>query len=235
MAAPTALKCPSCSSPFEESAFDLDHGLVRCSYCGTLTTLPSAIKRPPGLQERGPLALPTRMAIEPTPHGVRLVRKWFSPVVFFLIPFCVIWDGFLIVWYATAFSTGAPLAMTLFPLIHVAVGVGLTYFTVAMLINKTHISVERGEVIISHTPLPWFGYRRIPGVMIDQIYAKIHITHGKNGPSTDYQLWLVNTAGKHEKLHANSLTQDQALYIEQQLEKALGIKDRAIAGELPRM
>jgi hypothetical protein len=235
MPAPTALKCPSCSSPFEESAFDLDHGLVRCQYCGTLTTLPSTVRRPQGLIERGPLALPKQMSIEPTAHGMRLVRKWFSPVVFFLIPFCVVWNGFLIFWYVAAFSTGAPMVATLFPLIHVAVGVGLAYFTLALLINRTEIAVERGEVVITHAPLPWFGYRRIPGVMIDQIYAKVHITHGKNGPSTDYQLWLVNTSGKHEKLHANNLSQEQALYIEQQLEKALGIKDRAISGELPRM
>lgn len=235
MPTPTALKCPSCSSPLEESSFDLDQGLVRCAYCGTLTTLPSSIQRPPGFQERGPLALPDRISLESTPYGIRLVRRWFSPVVFFLIPFCLFWDGFLIFWYVMSFSTGAPLVFNLFPLIHVAVGVGLTYFTLATLINKTHIAVERGEVVITHEPLPWFGYRRIPGMMIDQIYAKVHITQGKNGPSTDYQLWLVNTAGKHEKLHANQLTQEQALYIEQQLEKALGIKDRAVAGELPRM
>ena len=122
----------------------------------------------------------------------------------------------------------------LFPLIHVTIGVGITYWTVASMINKTYLSIERGELIITHGPLPWFGYRRIPGIMMDQIYAKSHVTHGKNGPHTDYQLWHFNNTGRHEKLHANNLTMDQVHYFEQQIELALGIKDRAIPGELPR-
>jgi hypothetical protein len=47
-------------------------------------------------------------------------------------------------------------------------------------------------------------------------------------------VFRVNTTGRHEKLHANNLTSDQALYLEQQIEQALRIKDRAIPGELPR-
>ncbi len=228
-----ALQCPSCSSPLPREAIDSAQGHVKCAYCGALMLLPSAA-RPAAFRERPPVPLPQRMELLATPHGIEITRRWFSYAVLFLVPFCLIWDGFLIVWYATAFATGAPLMAKVFPLIHVAVGAGLTYWTLACFINKTHIRVERGEVVITHGPLPWFGYRRVPGVMIDQIYGKSHVTHGKNGPSTDYQLWLVNTTGRHEKLHANSLTTDQVLYLEQQLEKALGIQDRAIPGELPR-
>lgn len=234
MSTPVALQCPSCSSPIPAEALDQEQGHVKCGYCGALMLLPRSASRPQGFRERAPLELPPGMALTRTPYGVEITRRWFSPVVLFLIPFCLVWDGFLFVWYAAAFKTGAPTMAILFPLLHVAAGVGITYWTLACLFNKTRLLVERGELVITHGPLPWFGYRRIPGVMMDQIYAKSHVTHGKNGPSTDYQLWHVNSAGRHEKLHANSLTADQALYIEQQLELALGIKDRAIPGELPR-
>lgn len=234
MAAPLALQCPSCSSPLREDSFDQEHGRVKCAYCGALMLMPARANQPAAFRERPPAPLPQRMELQATPHGIVITRQWFTYAVLFLVPFCLFWDGFLIVWYATAFKTGAPAVAKLFPLIHVAVGVGLTYFTLACFLNRTRISVERGEIVITHGPLPWFGYRRVPGVMIDQIYAKSHVTHGKNGPRTDYQLWFVNTQGRHEKLHANNLTSEQALYLEQQLEKALGIQDRAVPGELPR-
>lgn len=234
MAEPKALQCPSCASPLREEAFDRDQGHVKCAYCGALMLIPVAGNRPAAFRERPPVPLPDRMELRHTPHGIEITQRWFHVVVLFLIPFCLVWDGFLVFWYTNALRSGAPLAAALFPLVHVAVGVGLTYYTVACLVNKTRLTVERGEVVITHGPLPWFGYRRVPGVMIDQLYAKSHVTHGKNGPRTDYQLCYVNTTGRHEKLHANHLTSDQALYLEQQLEKALGIQDRAVPGELPR-
>jgi hypothetical protein len=234
MSAPVALQCPSCSSPVQLQGLDRDSGHVKCSYCGALMVLPDAGPRPIAFQERPPLALPPGMELHRTPNGVQITRRWFTLVVLFLIPFCIVWDGFLIAWYTTAFKIGAPTIAKLFPIIHLAVGIGMTYWTIASILNKTYITIERGELIITHRPLPWFGYRRIPGIMIDQIYAKSHVTHGKNGPRTDYQLWYVNSSGRHEKLHANNLTADQALYLEQQIELALRIKDRAITGELPR-
>jgi hypothetical protein len=234
MTAPVALQCPSCSSPVPQEALDDEQGHLKCGYCGALMLLPRSASRPPAFLERPALALPPGMTVNHTPQGLQITRRWFSLAFLFLIPFCIVWDGFLVFWYANALKTGAPTAAMLLPLIHVTIGVGITYWTVASMINKTYLSIERGELIITHGPLPWFGYRRIPGIMMDQIYAKSHVTHGKNGPRTDYQLWHVNNTGRHEKLHANSLTMDQALYLEQQIELALGIKDRAIPGELPR-
>jgi len=234
MSEPVALQCPSCSSPLQLQGMDPDSGHIKCSYCGALMVLPGTGPRPAAFRERPPLPLPPRMELRLTPHGVQISRRWFSVAVLFLIPFCLIWDGFLVVWYAMAFKGGAPVLFMVVPLIHVSIGLGLSYWTLASLINKTFISIERGELVITHSPLPWFGYRRIPGIMIDQIYAKCHVTHGKNGPRTDYQLWHVNSTGRHEKLHANNLTSDQALYLEQQIELALRIKDRGIPGELPR-
>ena len=234
MNAPQALQCPSCASPLPADALESTEEFITCSYCGSLTTLPGRRRTTP-FQERPPQALPAGMEIHPSPHGLVLTRRWFSWVVVILIPFCLVWNGFLLTWYRIATSTNAPTAALWFPILHVGVGVFMLYYTLALLVNRTRVSVERGELVITHGPLPWFGYRRVPGVLIDQLYCKAHVIHGKNGPRTDYQLWMVNTQGKHEKLHAHSLSAEQAIYLEQQIEKALGIPDRGIPGELPRL
>lgn len=235
MALPLALQCPSCSSPLQKEAFNEDQGFVKCSYCGALMTLPTSSRSNlPAFRERPPVPLPSGMNLEKGVHGIVLTRRWFTAVVLFLIPFCLLWNGILVGWYVMAFQANTPILFKLFPLIHVAVGVGLTYFTLATLINKTRITVDRGEVTITHGPLPWFGYKKVPGLLIDQIFAKSHVSHGKNGPVVDYQVWLHRSDGRQEKFISSQLTADQALFLEQQLEMALGIEDRAMPGELPR-
>src|SRR5690606_6273323 len=133
MATPHALQCPSCSSPLREDSFDAETGRVKCAYCGALMLMPAGASRPAAFRERPPVPLPRRMELRATPHGIEITRQWFSHAVLFLIPFCLFWDGFLLVWYAAAFKTGAPAAAKLFPLIHVAVGAGITYYTLACL------------------------------------------------------------------------------------------------------
>src|SRR5262245_20949634 len=56
-----------------------------------------------------------------SPSGELLIRRtWRSPTAYFMILFCAFWDGFLINWYRTP---GLPLTHTVFPLLHVGVGV----------------------------------------------------------------------------------------------------------------
>jgi len=58
-------------------------------------------------------------------------------------------------WYYIGFATGAPLLMFLFPLLHVAVGIGTMYSALTKLINKTIIDVYFGQLNIVHKPIPW--------------------------------------------------------------------------------
>ena len=44
-------------------------------------------------------------------------------------------------WYGIAFAADTPLIAKLFPLLHVAMGIGLTYFTLAGLVNRTTVEV----------------------------------------------------------------------------------------------
>ncbi|MCA9050430.1 MAG: hypothetical protein KDA89_16955, partial [Planctomycetaceae bacterium] len=49
--------------------------------------------------------------------------------------------------------------MVLFPIGHVAVGVCLTYYTLAGLLNKTEILITSDAVYVRHRPIPWRGNR----------------------------------------------------------------------------
>lgn len=236
---PTALKCPSCASPLSAENFDREHGFIKCGYCHALMTLPKAGSESGGGSEaafrpRGEVPLPQGMRIEQTAHGMAILRRWFTPAILFLVFFCIAWDGFLVFWYSVAFSMNGPWIMKVFPIAHVAIGVGLTYFTIASLFNTTRIEVGRGELTIAHGPVPWKGGKRIPSSDIDQLYCKEKISRGKHGYSYTYSVWAAMKDGSSAKVIANNMETDQALFIEQQLERTLGIRDRAVPGELAR-
>jgi hypothetical protein len=177
--------------------------------------------------------MPPGIVWEQTPDGLSVVRRWFSPTVFFLIPFCIAWDAFLVFWYSMAFKTGAPWIAKVFPVAHVAVGIGLTYFVFVLLFNRTRIRADRRQLSIRSGPV-WPGTVEIPSSSIDQLYCKQRVSQGRNGPSVSHELWASLRDGTSRKLLANGLSDDQALYLEQRIEHALGITDRPMPGELPR-
>lgn len=234
MVEPVSLKCPNCAAILRMEDLDMNTGTIKCGYCHSLSRIPVSSLEQGGFHPRPEIPLPAGMQIQETMGGTMLSRRWFSPAVLFLIPFCIAWDSFLIFWYSMALSGKAPWIMAVFPIAHVAVGLGLTYYTLATLFNTTAIVAGRGNLGIQHGPLPWMGNVDLPTDNLNQLYCKEKINRGKNGPNYQYELWAATNDGGTRKLLGAGLTMEQALFIEQKLEHALGLKDRAMAGELPR-
>ena len=108
--------------------------------------------------------------------------KWYTAAAFFYLFFTVIWNVFLMFWYSMAFFSGAPIVFILFPLLHVAVGLYLTYYTACLFANKTNIEIDDDYLSIRHSPIPWWrGNVEIATTDINQLYVKETKTQGKNG------------------------------------------------------
>jgi hypothetical protein len=234
MITPVALRCPSCASPLQEAGLDLARGLAKCAHCGALMTLesPTALPAPAGARARARVPLPPRVMVLPTGDGVSIRLRWYKPQVLFLLCFCIFWDGFLVFWYAAALGGNAPIVAILFPLLHVSVGIGLTYFTLASLCNTTEVAVDSGKLQVRHRPLPWRGQRELERGDVTQLYCKQRTNNTRNGPSHSYELWAALKEGQSLKLLGAGLDSEQALFLEQELERALGLLDRQVPGEL---
>ena len=122
--------------------------------------------------------------------------------------------------------------MIFFPVLHVAVGVFLTYLTTAMFVNKTEIKVNSEKVMVYHGPLPWPGNKQISRFDIDQLYVEEKVHRGKHGLRYTYQVHVVNKEGNKTTLVSHLQKREQACFIEQQIELFLGIKDRPMQGEI---
>jgi len=160
--------------------------------------------------------------------------KWFSPIAYFYLFFTIAWNTFLVFWYSMALGAGAfSILFLLFPLIHVAVGLGLIYFTTCQFLNKTNIIIDDNYLTIRHSPVPWWrGNVEIPTENINQLYVKEDKSQSKNGTTYSYSLRAkLNDNTDKEILAVTGVEDTQMLEIEENLERFMGINDRPVKGE----
>jgi len=183
------------------------------------------------MAEKMDLGLPDKLELHYRGSGFEIVRKWLGWQTVVLTCFAVFWDGFLFFWYSMALRSGMT-AMTLFPLIHVAVGIGITYTALAGWLNRTRISVDQGKIIVRHGPLPWLGNKDLDGSDVKQLYSKEKISRGRNSTSTTYEVHAITHGGKNVKVLSGLETSEQALYIEQEIERYFRIEDAPVRGQI---
>ena len=243
------LDCPSCGG---RTVFSADSEILICEYCDNRHTFrlpnpttgytPAASlgannasnSAPSSLQEgtRPLRPRPKEVTLQKQGDRLELSWRWFSWKYLPLVFFCVAWDSFLCFWYSMAFSTSAPWIMIVFPIAHVAVGVGLTYYTLAGFLNRSQVILDRNTFSVTHGPLPWMGNFQVPITQIDQLYCKEK--PGKNDSSTTYQLSVVLKDGRKKDLLSNLDSPEIGFYIEHQIENWLHIPDRPVRGEMPQ-
>ncbi len=156
-------------------------------------------------------------------------RSW-SPVHVFLAFFCTFWDGFLIFWYYLAFTEDGPLMMKVFPLLHVMVGVVLTYVVITSFLNRTIVHVSRDELVIRHGPLPWWGNRRLKVREIQQLYC--NRSSMEQNSQWIYQLSAIMRDGRKLKLLSGFTDPDEPRYLEKILEERMNIAPQPVSGEI---
>lgn len=179
------------------------------------------------------VGLPAKLERRRTAEGMEITRRWFGWQVVFMTAFAAFWDGFLVVWYMQAGKSG-DLMMVLFPLIHVGVGVGITYHAFIGWFNRTHIVFSPRKLTIAHRPFPWIGSLELNARTLKQLYSKERISRGRNGTSVTYEVHAVTKDGRSRRILGGLENSEQALYIEQEIESYLGIEDRPVRGEIGR-
>ena len=157
-------------------------------------------------------------------------RKWFSPALFFLIPFTMFWDGFMVMWFYISITQEIYI-MAAFGTLHGLVGLGLTYFVICSFVNATDITVDHQHVGVKIHPFPWPGSKQISTTNITQLYCDERVTRNKNGTSLSYSVKIIDQNGKSIKLVSGLRDPEEAKFIESKVEEILGIKNQTVAGE----
>jgi hypothetical protein len=238
--------CENCGSPIEVRPREL---VLVCRECGYEQRL-SGVETEPATQDRAsqePAPLPP--AIEPSgqplepiakpPSGLRIDddgyrlrirRRWFNFGYIPMLFFCIAWDSFLVFWYSMAFGDAqAPWIMIVFPIGHVAVGVGLTYFVLAGLLNTTTLTADRQKLAVRHRPIPWSGNLTIESQNLRQLYVKRD--SGKSKSGTGFALFALLQNQHEVRVWPGIETAAEGKYVEREVERHLGIAAERVKGE----
>lgn len=233
------VKCDKCREEVASSNIDLNRNIAKCDKCGEIFNcadqLDDIASYGLSTHSRSEIPLPQNVKIEHTLGGLLITRRWMEPALFGLLLFCIFWDGFMITWYTIAIVQ-KEWGMAAFGTLHALVGIGLTYGLVCGFVNRTEIHVTQGKLQIDHLPLPlpMFKTREVVTSQIAQLYTKRNISRGDDTTNISYALRMKTTDGKDVKLIEHLSEQDHGLYIEQQIERYLGISDTPVGGEVER-
>jgi hypothetical protein len=235
------LECRKCGAPIAAEDVHVELAIAKCASCHAVLDLASRQTveiaggdAVPERRSRAPVPLPTRFQVVDTSLGLSVTWRWIGLQHLFMVFFCVAWDGVLLVWYGAAISQ-QQVQMMLFGSLHAFVGVGITYATLAGLLNRTRVEVRAGVLSIRHSPLPWPGNRELHAREIDQLYCVERIRHSRNSTRVTYELNAIRRRdGRTVKLIGGLDDPQQALFLEQQIEEKLRIEDRPVGGELAR-
>jgi hypothetical protein len=193
-----------------------------------------------GTKPKPVVKLPKRFQVEQWGTDLVITRRWYAHSVWALLAFCIFWDGFLVVWYSAGIGMllkgrgefWPAVVMLLFPVLHVAVGLGLTYLVLCMFLNRTVVRLSHGELSVQHGPLPCGSSSRLMTADIQQLFCTEKRMRSKSGCNFTYDLKALKRDGTQAELVTGLEDLDHARFLEQQIEGHLKIRDERVPGEV---
>lgn len=239
-----SLVCSRCGADIHAEAVHVDLGIARCTACSNVMDL-----RQPRVEQslaQGPTraalarGIPEKFHVTDTPDALRIRWRWFQADHVFTLFFCFAWNTFLVFWYSNLWGGDGPVnwMVVLFPLVHVAVGVWLTYYTLTGFLNHTTVDVvttassmpgrayrdlERsGDAVLTvrHAPLPWRGNQRLSAASIRGFTTVEREVRRKQSSRWVYDVATLDADGRRHTL-VKGLARDEADYLAQSLAERL--------------
>lgn len=227
------LNCPDCGHVLGVAGIDTDHNRVVCSNCNHAFGLHYDSAK----NDIVPFHLaPMGMELFRLNHQMEIILNWSKSASSFtrrfMFLFSGLWNTILLPIAITMLVSGNAQALP-FLSIHLLVGLGTFLYALSTIINKTHITVNSQEIMVSSGPIkmPWKGKRRISTQDIEQLYVSRYTVGTENGaPRYAFGLYAITRKGSSIPLIKGMNFETQA-YLEKEFEKFLGITNRKVTGE----
>lgn len=155
----------------------------------------------------------------------RNTRRW----GFFLL-FTIVWNAILLPFIVMGIASGE-WRILLFASLHILVGVSFLMYTLGLMFNKTSIIVTSQGVDIKNGPIPIpFNPNRFMAVRdIEQLFVEEYVPSKTNGrPDYTYAVTALTTSAERQRLVGGFSQPGHALYLEQEMETFLNIKDKPV-------
>jgi hypothetical protein len=225
------MHCRTCKGLIEPIDLNVERGYATCPACGAMQSLAAPDVAPASVTlPRGWVGLPPGYELEELQRSARVRWRWRSwktakeASSLLTLPFLY-----------QMFFVPIPGASMFLPFIGV-LWVIVLYRVLCQLVNHSVLEVSRDELRVRHGPLPYARARTLPTRDIEQLFCAEQMDLRRGRRPLGY--FDVRVAMKDGQGVVDLVTRlpeaNQALYLEQLIERVLRIEDRAVAGEMVR-
>lgn len=170
------------------------------------------------------------LSVEYFDEYMHIQKKWRGLASVLFAVFAVIWmvgAYYLLILNGDEFLFLGDYIAVLLPTIYIVVLAGILYSVLGLWLNKTHIIVNRDEIIMKVRPIFWKSGLRIETTQINQIFVQKRDNNKQSyrGVLT-YEVSLLMKVGKPKNL-IDALDETTAKAIERRIEDYIGMKDKS--------
>lgn len=224
------LTCPNCNFFVAAKDINISKTIAKCENCNHVFNFEDNFDFREGRPE---MLIPEGMEVLNLRSELDIEVKWTKSIQPMMVVFTLVWNLFLLPFVIGGIMAGQA-QILLFAGAHIAVGLGLLYSIFAQLFNKTHITVTDRRIEINTKPFPIPGNRKIEldAEDLEQLFVSKYVSSTTNGvPNYAYALYAIRVSGSKIPL-IKGLNKDSQLYIEQEIERYLHIKDKPVHGSI---
>ena len=174
--------------------------------------------------------IPKKLQVLQDSGGPVITWRWLGGRTVFLTLFAAFWDGFTLVFFRSWLESGAVWWAYLFPLVFIAVGVGVTCSALAGWLNRTRVRVAQDALTVTTRPLPFFNDRNIAPSELQRVYCREVVHRSRGGSYSTYEVRAVLRDGRNLKLIRGFDRFEPAGYLVDRIREILGIREEPAQG-----
>ncbi len=215
--------CKNCNTEIGATNTDPNDQLIICPTCEVVYQATGEGDRLASFKPSD-RKLPSKMSVEVLNDELIITRRWIG-----LLPVALLSITSFMLIFGLFFSEVHTLEFVINPLTWLMFGVW--YFSLSRVVNSTVVRITPQHLMVKQGPLPLRRNTHLNAQDIKQLYVKQHVQRNRKGNTTTYQVHLTDRNGQHKELVSGLERPEQALFLEQEIERYLGIKDRSMPGE----
>jgi len=225
-----SLSCSACGAQLSVNTLDRRLVVVSCTHCG------GEFEQSHGGERRAPV---------PKPEGIIEHRGTDELTLQLRTRYDIATIGFLALTFTGCLVLMKPLvgsgqqstSLGMVIVVFIAIGFflilsSLVLIVIGGVINRTTVKLTNRSLSVSHRPIPFPRNKEFSTSSIDQLFVSAKMQQkSKDRKLTWFALNLVDQTRSVRQLSVGGIKLAEALYIEQEIEIALRLADRAVSGE----
>ena len=230
-----SLPCRFCETPIPATAINQLAMVAHCPACDSLYSISDADLKAPDAQSSPALriAVPVNVQLEQRGKDLHISYRMWGAAVRNTVIQAIFWDIVAIGWILVALSEDN-IVMSLWSAAFVFLALSLTYRALVNSLNHTSLIINPQEILVRQGPVPvWGGTLRLDRRGVEQVWCTQRLAYLVNKtPIYVFPIMLRLKGGRELSLIGNVPDLQQALYLEQQIEKAWAIADEPVTESL---